>query len=95
MTEHLTLWEQIASGRPAGQPTYDRPSALNGRAIELPWVGLGLLDVPEAALAAHLRDKGVVERLSTLMTAVCGITRFEPHDLLGHTTCRRRSAACG
>jgi hypothetical protein len=83
MTEHMTLWEQMASGRPAGQPTYHRPPALNGRAIELPWVGLGLLDVPEKALAEHLRGKSLTERLSTLVTSVCGITRHEPHDLLG------------
>ena len=70
-----SLWQALTDGRPKGKSVYHRPRPLSGPRISLPWTGLDLLDDPHGA--------SPMERLACWLTTVCGITRFEPHDMLG------------
>jgi hypothetical protein len=70
-----SLWDLLAEGRPAGQPEYRRPGPLVPAGLPLPDV-----DLDRLATATEL---DAATRLALFATAVAGVVRVEPRDLVG------------
>lgn len=70
-----SLWRQLAEGRPTGHPEHRRPQPSPGYGRPLADIDLGGLRSPK------LLDSR--SRLALFASAVAGVVRFEPSDLVG------------